>query len=142
MTQPDMLPSIDCLAGVWHRAATRTAGFMGARWLTGAARRPPPRPASGRFLLSVSCTPVATTIATSLALDTAKPALASRFHAQFLEATTGFEPVHSGFADRPLNHLGTSPLKLAGPPGFEPGLTDPKSAVLPLDEGPALHAAV
>jgi hypothetical protein len=26
-----------------------------------------------------------------------------------VEATTGFEPVHSGFADRPLNHLGTSP---------------------------------
>ena len=26
-----------------------------------------------------------------------------------MEATTGFEPVHSGFADRPLNHLGTAP---------------------------------
>ncbi|MEA2677137.1 MAG: hypothetical protein QOJ81_1278 [Chloroflexota bacterium] len=26
-----------------------------------------------------------------------------------VEATTRFELVHSGFADRPLNHLGTSP---------------------------------
>ncbi len=27
-----------------------------------------------------------------------------------MEATTGFEPVDSGFADRRLNHLATSPL--------------------------------
>ena len=26
-----------------------------------------------------------------------------------MEATMGFEPMHNGFADRPLNHLGTSP---------------------------------
>ena len=26
-----------------------------------------------------------------------------------LEATIGFEPMHRGFADLPLNHLGTSP---------------------------------
>ncbi len=29
--------------------------------------------------------------------------------AKELEATTGFEPVNSGFADRRLNHLATSP---------------------------------
>ncbi len=27
-----------------------------------------------------------------------------------MEATTGFGPVNSGFADRRLNHLATSPL--------------------------------
>ncbi len=31
-----------------------------------------------------------------------------------LEATTGFEPVHRGFADPRLNHLATSPLKFFG----------------------------
>ena len=36
----------------------------------------------------------------------------------------------------PLDHLGTSPCcVLAAPRGFEPRFTDPKSAVLPLDEG-------
>lgn len=29
-------------------------------------------------------------------------------------------------------------LLLAGEPGFEPGLADPESAVLPLDDSPAL----
>src|SRR5437867_9401800 len=44
-----------------------------------------------------------------------------------------------GFADRSLDHSGTSPrqLTLAAPRGFEPRFTDPKSAVLPLDDGAA-----
>jgi hypothetical protein len=44
-----------------------------------------------------------------------------------------------GFADRSLDHSGTSPcqLALAAPRGFEPRFTDPKSAVLPLDDGAA-----
>ncbi len=29
-----------------------------------------------------------------------------------VEATIGFEPMHRGFADLPLNHLGTSPQHL------------------------------
>ena len=64
-----------------------------------------------------------------------------------LEATIGFEPMNSGFADRrvrPLRHVAgsgvVSPVDvgLAAPRGFEPRLTDPKSAVLPLDEGAAV----
>ena len=35
----------------------------------------------------------------------------------------------------------TEHRRLAGAPGFEPGLTDPKSAVLPLDEGPEVLQA-
>jgi hypothetical protein len=31
-------------------------------------------------------------------------------------------------------------LTLVGPGGFEPPLTDPKSAVLPLDEGPVTES--
>ena len=29
-----------------------------------------------------------------------------------LEAASGFEPLHKGFADLPLSHLGTPPLKI------------------------------
>ncbi len=53
--------------------------------------------------------------------------------------------MNRGFADLPLNHLGTSPLvpvRLAAPRGFEPRFTDPKSAVLPLDEGAAISGPV
>jgi hypothetical protein len=41
-----------------------------------------------------------------------------------VEATSGFEPLHRGFADLPLNHLGTSPREVAGrgpAPGRSPG---------------------
>ncbi len=49
-----------------------------------------------------------------------------------LVAHTGFEPVISslrGRCPRPLDEC----AKVAGDPGFEPGLTDPESVVLPLD---------
>ncbi len=64
-----------------------------------------------------------------------------------LEATIGFEPMNKGFANprvRPLRHVAryarhprVPVVRLAAPRGFEPRLTDPKSAVLPLDEGAA-----
>src|SRR3954447_25515937 len=70
-----------------------------------------------------------------------------RFHAERVEATTGFEPVNRGFVDlrvEPLHHvavlLDRQPYEsLAAPRGFEPRFTDPKSAVLPLDEGAAVN---
>ena len=56
--------------------------------------------------------------------------------------------MNKGFADprvRPLRHVASVRrrrrgccLELAAPRGFEPRLTDPKSAVLPLDEGAAV----
>jgi hypothetical protein len=39
----------------------------------------------------------------------------------------------------PWNHAGRGSASI-GPGGFEPPLTDPKSAVLPLDEGPEVYA--
>src|SRR4026209_1487700 len=77
------------------------------------------------------------------------PPVARRVCHEFgVEATTGFEPVNRGFADlrvEPLHHVArcgsrtTVRWMLAAPRGFEPRFTDPKSAVLPLDEGAAVR---
>ncbi len=72
---------------------------------------------------------------------------ARRVFIQSVEATTGFEPVNRGFADlrvEPLHHVATGSghcRRVAAPRGFEPRFTDPKSAVLPLDEGAAARTS-
>ena len=51
-------------------------------------------------------------------------------------AHTGFEPVVFALRGRcpgPLDECATKPQKVAGDPGFEPGLPDSESGVLPLD---------
>ena len=50
-----------------------------------------------------------------------------------LVAHTGFEPVISALRGQRPKPLDECAIKLAGDPGFEPGLTDSESAVLPLD---------
>src|SRR3954465_3000237 len=78
--------------------------------------------------------------------------LGGPFRARELEATSGFEPLNRGFADlrvEPLHHVASweppdsairARRRLVAPRGFEPRLTDSKSAVLPLDEGASSRA--
>ena len=55
-----------------------------------------------------------------------------------LEATTGIEPVYAVLQTAPWTTRARRLVSsLAAPRGFEPRFTDPKSAVLPLDEGAA-----
>src|SRR5437870_3218861 len=63
----------------------------------------------------------------------------ARIRAQNVGGDDGNRTRVRGFADRSLDHSGTSPrqLTMAAPRGFEPRFTDPKSAVLPLDDGAA-----
>ena len=60
------------------------------------------------------------------------------FRAQNLEATTGIEPVYAVLQTAPWTTRARRLVSsLAAPRGFEPRFTDPKSAVLPLDDGAA-----
>ena len=67
-------------------------------------------------------------------------------HETLLVAHRGFEPLISalrGRCPRPLDECAISyhitEMKKAGDPGFEPGPTDPESAVLPLDQSPSVR---
>ena|GEM_PF-5003946 len=42
--------------------------------------------------------------------NSATSAMVNSIFKHQVEATTGLEPVHNGFADRSLSHLGTSPI--------------------------------
>ena len=83
-------------------------------------------------------------LAISSYVHQAQDTLASKYRLQReLVAHTGFEPVISslrGRCPKPLDECAVLPrfINLAGDPGFEPGLTDSESAVLPLDESPTL----
>jgi hypothetical protein len=74
--------------------------------------------------------------------DRSEQAIRPMFHAQFGGGDDGNRTRVRGFADRSLNHSGTSPpvFHLAAPGRFERPLTDPKSAVLPLDDGAPMRS--
>ena len=55
-------------------------------------------------------------------------------------AHRGFEPLISALRGRCPGPLDECATRMAGDPGFEPGLTDSESAVLPLDESPAWNS--
>ncbi len=71
-------------------------------------------------------------------IHVAAPGLRSKANLALVVAHTGFEPVISslrGRCPKPLDECATH--FMAGEEGFEPSLTDPESAVLPLDDSPA-----